>query len=435
MATLPARWLLTLRAGHSGYRDVRQDLRRFRASGREALSHHDVLWCHGASIGEIKCLLPIVHGCLDDCLCQKVLISYTSPDALREIRRSLGSLLAQIVTCPLLAAGVGPLQHSLDSARVRLCVIAEQDIWPRVIITAKRMGAPLLVVDGRFKPLPKGVFGWTRRLLYSMITERCEAVCVATSKEYDAAARFVPKDRLLLTGPSKAVEAVERSSQRDQIRREYLRLFGMTQHDPILVAGNVSADEASLVAGVIARLFERFPDAGAVVAPRYTRKPRVMEAVAQPLRQAGLNYTTLSSLLASAPSDEPAHRRERVVMIDKTGYLADIYAIAQVAIVGGSFYKRGGHNFFEPVAMKVPTLCGHGAANWEGVAEQFVAADGIVRTDPEELWDAIMGVLSRPHEAGERCERAYSVLMALAESAGQNVQIAKRLLLRPGLPK
>src|SRR5690606_15970674 len=67
---------------------------------------------------------------------------------------------------------------------------------------------------------------------------------------------------------------------------------------------------------------------------------------------------------------------------DRTGVLADLYAIGQVAYVGGGFHDAGLHSVVEPAALGVPVVFGprHGNAReadeLAGMGGGFVASDG-----------------------------------------------------------
>ena len=47
-----------------------------------------------------------------------------------------------------------------------------------------------------------------------------------------------------------------------------------------------------------------------------------------------------------------------MLLLDTLGELADFYAAADVAFVGGSLVPVGGHNLLEPAALGVPVLSG-----------------------------------------------------------------------------
>ena len=89
--------------------------------------------------------------------------------------------------------------------------------------------------------------------------------------------------------------------------------------------------------------------------PRYKNR---VKAISERYLQDGLKAITLSDFSDSA-SD--CH----VLIVDRLGVLNYFYSKAAVAIVGGSFEKRGCHNVIEPAFFGVPVIVGPYIENFE----------------------------------------------------------------------
>jgi 3-deoxy-D-manno-octulosonic-acid transferase len=102
---------------------------------------------------------------------------------------------------------------------------------------------------------------------------------------------------------------------------------------------------------------------------------------------------------------------EKILFVDKMGLLSDLYQIANVAVVGGSFAEGlKGHNILEPVQAGVPVLFGP------------------YMSDQPDLVETVLFF-----EAGIKCDLSEicSILVFLAEdssSVSSLVQSGKRLL-------
>lgn len=407
-----------------GDADVLRDAKHFERYGIATMKGKSVLWAHGASIGEIKCLSYIINKFLDESCCETVLVSYTSPDGLREIRRSLSPRKLSIVTCPLLHVRARVIERVLSVCNLKLCIIAEKDIWPRIITIAQRHSAPLIVVDGHFECFGSSLQRWLRHIWYYLVTKQLKAVCVGTETDYENAKHFKFDDRLFWTGPGKAIDSLDRSKKSGVLRAEYTHTLKLHNRSPVLIAGNMVDNEAAWIAAVCRQFLDSHPRSAVLVAPRHTRKPQVMCIFEREFTRCQLKYSLLSAILEKK-GPKCSLLNLDVILIDDMGSLANLYSVADVAVVGGSFLSSGGHNFFEPVAMRVPTICGLEVRNWKGSCERFLRADGIVQSGPNELLSSIENVLSNPTEAEKRCERAYRILGKLAQAAEQNFRIAR----------
>jgi 3-deoxy-D-manno-octulosonic-acid transferase len=65
-----------------------------------------------------------------------------------------------------------------------------------------------------------------------------------------------------------------------------------------------------------------------------------------------------SSALSIARIDAERARDADVVLVDRYGILGDLYALADVAYVGGGFHSAGLHSVLEPAAFGAPVLFG-----------------------------------------------------------------------------
>jgi 3-deoxy-D-manno-octulosonic-acid transferase len=78
-------------------------------------------------------------------------------------------------------------------------------------------------------------------------------------------------------------------------------------------------------------------------------------------------------------------RNEAVIVVDRVGVLAELYALADVAYVGGGFGTAGLHSVAEPAALGVPVLFGPRHGNAREATELEQAGGGFAVTDAATL--------------------------------------------------
>jgi len=83
-----------------------------------------------------------------------------------------------------------------------------------------------------------------------------------------------------------------------------------------------------------------------------------------------------------------------VVVIDRVGVLADLYAAADAAYVGGGFHRAGLHSVVEPAALEVPVLFGPRHGNAREAAELAAAGGGWEVRDADTLAAALSRLAS-----------------------------------------
>src|SRR4029078_5629087 len=93
---------------------------------------------------------------------------------------------------------------------------------------------------------------------------------------------------------------------------------------------------------------DKIPDARLIIAPHEINDGHLGDveswAKDRSLRLAGV--------------DDPAASDADVVLVDRYGILGDLYALADVAFVGGGFHSPGIHSVLEPAAFGAPVLFG-----------------------------------------------------------------------------
>ena len=98
------------------------------------------------------------------------------------------------------------------------------------------------------------------------------------------------------------------------------------------------------------------------LAPRH---PERFGEVAGLIEASGLPWWRRTQLAADAKI------RGGVLLLDSIGELASLYALATVALVGGSLVARGGHNILEPAHFAVPIVVGPHMENFRDIVRLF----------------------------------------------------------------
>jgi 3-deoxy-D-manno-octulosonic-acid transferase len=121
-----------------------------------------------------------------------------------------------------------------------------------------------------------------------------------------------------------------------------------------------------------------------IIAPRH---PERFEAIAKLLDSSGLKCSR-----RSAP-DSDFDRNANIILLDSIGELRAVYAIADVAFVGGSLAQRGGHNVVEPASQGVCTVTGPYMNNFAAITNALLEEDAIVQL-PQVPVEEAAGVLA-----------------------------------------
>lgn len=230
----------------------------------------------------------------------------------------------------------------LEAVRPSLLVIARRDVWPTIMGIAAA-AVPVLIAGARAAAPRRG---FTRGLsrLYGRVLERVSWVGAVTDADARAwHALGVPTGVIEVTGDPAHDRVLERIP--DLVAIEELRSW--VSGKLTLVAGSVEPSDHQAVCGATTQVLGSNPGARAIVvphelAPGAAAKWAAMRGVSTRVWRRGDTIT-----------DDP-----QLVVVADTGLLADLYALGDLAYVGGGFRRRMLHSVAEPAAYGLPIACG-----------------------------------------------------------------------------
>ncbi|HSO20577.1 MAG TPA: hypothetical protein VLT88_14030, partial [Desulfosarcina sp.] len=102
---------------------------------------------------------------------------------------------------------------------------------------------------------------------------------------------------------------------------------------------------------------------------------------------------------------EECPRAAAVVVIDRIGMLRNLYALADVAFVGGSLVKAGGHNPLEPAALAIPVVFGPHTDDFGWICRTLEDGGGAFRVFGSAQLAQIVGELMRDNKRRRQAGR------------------------------
>jgi len=386
----------------------RQTLDVFARWARESRDHsRPLIWVHAPSVGESLMAAEIISELRARHACQ-IAFTFFSPSAER-----ISAQVGADVSAWLPWDTARDVRRSLDDLEPAAVVFVRTEIWPGLVREAKRRGIPVALVNAplaegssRLKPLAR----WLLRSAYASL-DAVGAVGEADRLRFSRLG--VSPSRAVVTGDARfdqvarRVAAIDRDSQ-------WLRPF-LAQDVPAIVAGSTwPADENRLIPAVAALRRQR--PVRLIVAPHEPTSAH-LEGLEARLDRQGLSRARLSTLLEGDPLPD-------VIIVDRMGILADLYAAGRVAYVGGGFGRNGLHSVIEPAALGVPVVTGPRAGN-SGEAIGLRAAGGAALEQDSESIRARLNEWLDDAGAGRR---ARAFVESRLGGAARNAALVARLL-------
>jgi 3-deoxy-D-manno-octulosonic-acid transferase len=331
-------------------------------------------WVHAASVGEVNAAAPLVRALGARRPSEDRLVSAGTPSGLaawrNEIeRRPPGGAPVTIEAWPLDFPGA--TRRAFETRRPRRLLVVETELWPNALAEALGRGARVAFANARLSER-----NWPRtRLLAGVLAPLLARVSACAAQSEADAERWgrlgVPRDALTVTGNTKYDQLATLPNETSRLAmRERL---GVPAGVRLLVWGSARPGEEIAIAGAARALETVAPEFALVAVPRHPARAAVQR---QALERAGARVDEWAPGQAWPPAPGPEAGRARVIWAPVLGVLRDLYEVAEVAVVGGTFAPYGGHNVAEPAALGVPVIVGPDHANARDVVDALVGRGG-----------------------------------------------------------
>jgi 3-deoxy-D-manno-octulosonic-acid transferase len=376
-----------------------------------------VIWVHAVSVGEVLAIQGLVAGLRSALPDRRIVISTTTHTGQKLARERFGG--TDVFYFPLdLAVCILPYFRAL---RPTLVILAETEFWPNFLRTARKSGARVAVVNGRISDRSFPRYEFFRGLL-AQVLEFVD-LFLAQSEE-DARRLFAigaPQDRVHVSGNLKfdvkpPEEAPIVSKLRGVLARE--------QAGPVIVAGSTVEGEEDLVLDAFRFLVvHQHPQAVLILAPRHKER---FEEVARRLGLSGVKWSRRSQMSGNTVL------AGSVLLLDSLGELASVYALADVAFVGGSLAPRGGHNILEPAHWGVATVVGPHTENFRDIIGIFRQAHAVRVVARAAFGPTLLSLLANDETRRALGERARGVVIQQAGATQRTLAEIRGLLMGGG---
>lgn len=397
-----------------------------------------LLWVHAVSVGETRAAQPLVNALLERHPDAQLLLTHMTPTgraAGAELFARHGDRVLQAYLPYDLAFAA---RRFLRSWRPTIGIVMETELWPNLCAQARRAGVPLALVNARLseRSLRKGL-RWRALMVPALRSLAC--VVAQTPADAQRIARL-GRAQVSVTGNMKfdvspAPALVERGR----------RWKSLLSQRPVLLAASTRDGEEALLLDAWQALgradAQQPPDTQPrrpllVIVPRH---PQRFDEVADMLAARGSSCARRSALAAfdDAPGDGPDNAQDfdpaglEVLLGDSMGEMFAWYAMADVAVLGGSLLPFGGQNLIEACALGVPVLLGEHTFNFEDAAAQAIEAGAGLRVrDAGQGIERALALLGDPDARGAMSTRARAFAQAHRGATGRTLA-----LLAPWLPR
>ncbi|WP_319370282.1 glycosyltransferase N-terminal domain-containing protein [uncultured Ilyobacter sp.] len=313
----------------------------------------DYVWIHCASVGEINLSESLVREFLANTDLRVLITMVTDTGRATAEDKYKENKNVDLLYFPL--DDLFQIRKILSKINLKALIIVETEIWPNLIEEASKK-AKVVFVNGRISD--KSFKSYKRISIYlKKLFSEVDLFLMQTEED---------RERIINIGaPFEKVDKfgnlkfdVKLTDFTEEQLTEIRKKLGL-ENKKILVAGSTRNDEEEYVLDA----YDKIGDYFLILVPRHIERVSDIE---DRLLKNRYNYEKWNSMVQGVKKDT------KVLLVDQMGVLRELYAICDVAFVGGTLVNIGGHSLIEPLYYRKPPIFGKYLQNVKEISKEII---------------------------------------------------------------
>jgi 3-deoxy-D-manno-octulosonic-acid transferase len=353
-------------------------------------SNGKLIWFHGASVGEILSIVPIIKNFEKNKSIDQILVTSSTLSSSKVLNKfKFKKTIHQFY----------PIDHIhfttkfLKYWKPNLAIFIESEIWPSMFKELDRKNIPLILLNARLtkktfnkwkkvKNFTKSIFGKIKKAYPQNLETKSFLKTIGVSK-------------INHIGNLKFIE--NKDKKKDKVDNN---LKDQLKTKKIWIASSTHRNEEIFCAKAHIELRKKIKNLITIIIPRHVDRSK---KIISEIEKLNLNVTSHSSKNKNLKDID-------IYIVDTFGETEKFYKIGCSVFLGGSIIKRGGQNPLEPARYGAKILHGPNIDNFKdiyGLLKSFKISKKI--TSPKEL--ALSIVFKRRKNIGTKIKNIGEIIL------------------------
>lgn len=365
----------------------------------------NALWIHAASVGEVKSVLLIAAELKK--LYKKPLIITTTTQAGRQAALK-NEVFDKALLMPL---DFYPfIKRFLKFYKPSKLFIVESDLWPNTIVACANNKVPVCVINGRLSQRSLKRYKMVKPLA-KLAINKISLICAQTQ---DVAKRYLElgaaKEKVFNTGNIK-YDLLTQNPKFQEEAQEIIKKLSWKEAF-ILTCGSTHGEEEDL----IIKTAKKLKQVKFIIAPRHLER---ISAIIDKIENSKIPFAVFSKI------KEPLKEQTQILLVDAMGKLGAFYTMGDMAFIGGTISKKGGHNFLEAAILAKAILSGPYFYNTPEVATKLFKEGGAVKVNKTTFTSELEKFVKDKTLAKKAGAKAQAVALSFKGATEKTISIIK----------
>tara|TARA_B100000900_G_scaffold32951_1_gene24888 strand:- start:531 stop:1781 length:1251 start_codon:yes stop_codon:yes gene_type:complete len=314
-------------------------------------SKGNLIWFHGASVGELLSIIPLIKYYENKKYISQILITSSTVSSSKVLEKfKLKKTVHQFY----------PIDHLyftnkfLKFWKPKLAVFIESEIWPCMYRNLENENIPLVLLNAR---LTKKTFKrWMRMKNFAQSTFNKIKISFPQNKETKLFLKKINTTNIKDLGNLKFVE--NKLSKKSKFNKN---LIDELKKRNIWVATSTHFGEEKFCAEAHIELKKKIKNLTTIIIPRHIHR---VDKIVEELKKLNLNVDVHSSRKKKLKNTD-------IYIVDTFGDTQQFHQVSSSVFLGGSFIKRGGQNPLEAARYGARILHGPNIDNFKDIYKKL----------------------------------------------------------------
>ena len=307
----------------------------------------NLMWFHGASVGEILSIIPLIKNYEKDDSIKQILITSSTLSSSKVLEKfNFKKVVHQFYPIDQLYF----INKFLSYWRPNLAIFIESEIWPCMFKIINEKKIPLILLNARLTK--KTFLKWFKLKNFSISVFKNITVAYPQNLETKTYLKKFQTNKIIQLGNLKFTE-----DEQENFEQINLKLKNQFKDKKIWVASSTHANKEVLCTKAHIELKKKIKNLITVIIPRHVHRSR---NIISEIKNLNLKVVCHSSRLKSLKNID-------IYIVDTFGETKKFHKVGSSVFLGGSIVKRGGHNPLEAARFGAKILHGPNVDNFKEV--------------------------------------------------------------------
>ncbi len=305
----------------------------------------ETIWIHGASVGEILSIIPIIKELEKDKNIKKILLtSSTTSSASVLLKFKFKKTVHQYYPLDINFL----TKFFINYWKPKIAIFVDSEVWPNMYKNLYRKKIPLILLNARITK--KSFNRWKffpnfSKAIFSKIT-----LALPQNSETKQYLHLLGVKNIKIAGNLKYFGNLEKKNIKNDLSNKFYKRN-------IWCAASTHKEEEKFIGRVHNELRSEIKNLITIIIPRHINRTK---SIINELNGIGLNYQLHSE-------NKKIKKNTDIYLVDTYGEAIKFYILSKLTFLGGSLVKHGGQNPLEPAREGNYILYGPNISNFKEV--------------------------------------------------------------------